>query len=170
MITNFLRRGLLATLAVLVVSGAASAQDGEAPAGDLSVGYSFLSVDAGPFRDRGDVHGFNVTGAGHFNDWFGIAGEASGHYESGDALHYVMAGPRFTYRGASRVEPYAHVMAGGAFLNSSGRFAAQVGGGLDVKVSDKVAIRAVQVDYAPIFFNGNAAHNVKVSAGVSFRF
>ena len=171
MISKLIRSGLLAALVVAAGAVSASAQNGEAPDGDVFVGYSFLSIDPGPFRDRESVHGFDVSGTGHFNDWFGLTAEVSGHYESGDAIHYVMGGPRFTYRDDdSRVEPYGHVLAGAAFLNSSGRFALGVGGGVDVKLSDKVAIRAVQVDYAPIAVEGSTIHNVRVSSGVSFRF
>jgi opacity protein-like surface antigen len=171
MIATFIRNGFLAALVVAAASVAASAQtNDETPKGEVFAGYSFLSVDTAGFRDRGDVHGFNVTGAGHFNEWFSLAGEVSGHYEGGDALHYVTGGPRVTYRNDSRVEPYAHVLAGAAFANSNANFALVAGGGVDVKVSDKVAIRAVQVDYAPIFFDNFTLHNVKVSTGVVFRF
>ena len=171
MITAFIRNGLLAALVVAAASVAASAQTSdETPKGEVFAGYSFLSIDTAGFRDRGEVHGFNVTGAGHFNKYFSLAGEVSGHYESGDALHYVVGGPRVTYRSASRVEPYAHVMAGAAVANSNANFAMTVGGGVDVKVNDGFAIRAVQVDYAPIFVDNFTLHNVKVSTGVVFRF
>ena len=171
MISAFIRNGLLAALVVAAASVAASAQTSDdAPKGEVFAGYSFVSIDTAGFRDRGEVHGFNVTGAGHFNNWFSLAGEVSGHYEGGAALHYAVGGPRITYRSGSRVEPYAHVMAGAALFDVDGNFAMTVGGGVDVKVNDGLAIRAVQVDYAPIFVDNFTLHNVKVSTGVVFRF
>jgi hypothetical protein len=153
------------------VAGAAAAfaQAGDAPDGEVYVGYSAVSFDGGNRHTA--VHGFDVSAAGNLSDWFGLVGEVSGHYRGGDAVHYVMGGPRVTLRsGGSRVEPFAHALVGGAFLNSSGHFSMAVGGGLDVRVNDKIAIRAIQADYAPIFFEHSTAHNARFSAGVVFRF
>lgn len=71
-------------------------------------------------------------------------------------------GPRF--------KPFAHVMAGianerircttgcdfaeGTFNESNSNFAMVFGGGIDVKVSKRIDIRVIQVDYNPIFFGG----------------
>jgi opacity protein-like surface antigen len=84
---------------------------------------------------------------------------------------YFMGGPQFKLRNDSRIEPFVRVLAGGAhtrfevssqqttsngtvtnsFDTSSTDFAMGVGGGLDIRLSDRFSIRAFQVDYAPIF-------------------
>ena len=53
---------------------------------------------------------------------------------------------------------------------SDSGFAGAFGGGLDVKVSDRVDIRAVQVDYNPVWFgDGATQHNVRFGVGVVFK-
>jgi opacity protein-like surface antigen len=156
------------TLFVLAVGAvAASAQNADAPKGDVFVGYSYLNIDAG--RTRGDSHGVEASVSGSLTDNFSLEGDVSAHYRGGDVLVYALGGPRFTYRG-ERVEPYAHVLAGGAFVGSTGRFAMAVGGGVDYKVSDRFALRLVQVDYTPIFAEGATLNDFRVSTGVAWRF
>jgi hypothetical protein len=97
---------------------------------------------------------------------------------------YFVAGPSFTLRNRTRLEPFVRVMGGGARTNfeissrrdlSSGTLrnefdvgstdlAVMAGGGLDWRVSDKVKLRLFQVDYAPIFL-GDRAIRVLGNAG-----
>jgi opacity protein-like surface antigen len=98
--------------------------------------------------------------------------------------YYFMGGPVLKARNSSRIEPFAHALFGGArtrFELDSRRdltsgtvrntfdvgttdFALAVGGGLDIRLGDRFSIRAIQVDYAPIFL-GDRAINVLSSAG-----
>lgn len=43
------------------------------------------------------------------------------------------------------------------------------GGGLDVRVNDKVDFRVIKVDYNPIRLNGETDHNVRLGIGVVFK-
>ena len=43
------------------------------------------------------------------------------------------------------------------------------GGGIDIKVSDRVDIRAIQVDYNPIKFDGGTTNNVRFGIGLVFK-
>lgn len=120
------------------------------------------------------------------------------------------AGPAFKFRNESRVTPFVHALAGVAatrfdaetttttttgttttttrneFDVNSADFSLMVGGGLDVRVSDRVAIRAIQFDYNPVFFRDRSiesfsgtgvirplesqrADNVRISVGVVFK-
>jgi opacity protein-like surface antigen len=122
-------------------------------------------------------------------------------------VYYFMGGPIVKFRNAARVEPFVHALAGGAhtrfvvdsqttvangttrstFETSSTDFAAAIGGGIDVRVCDRFSIRAIQVDYAPIFLRdrsinvlGNAGalqpftlegqrqDNIRISVGIVF--
>ncbi len=42
------------------------------------------------------------------------------------------------------------------------------GGGLDIRVNDKVQIRAFQVDYNPIRIDGNTQNNIRLGVGLVF--
>jgi opacity protein-like surface antigen len=43
------------------------------------------------------------------------------------------------------------------------------GGGLDIRVNDRVDFRAIKVDYNPIRFDGGTQHNVRIGIGVVFK-
>lgn len=164
---------------------------------DFFVGYSNLQAEGiTDFNDPGNVfdddffdrrtglHGFHVNATGYFNSWFGISGDFSWHRKRNteefgggerDQLTtrtmYFMAGPKVKFRNPSRVEPFVHVLAGGAntkfdadttrligggtfnssFETDSTDFAMAVGAGIDVRLGDTVSLRLIQVDYAPIF-------------------
>jgi opacity protein-like surface antigen len=96
---------------------------------------------------------------------------------------YFMAGPTFKFRNASKVEPFVHALAGGAhtrfdvetvrdvagstvrtsFDTSSTDFAAGIGGGLDIRLSERFSLRAIQVDYMPVFLRGRSVDVIGVS-------
>ena len=42
------------------------------------------------------------------------------------------------------------------------------GGGLDVRLNDKISIRAIKVDYNPIKLDNGTTHNVRIGVGVVF--
>jgi len=97
---------------------------------------------------------------------------------------YFMGGPVLKLRNASRIEPFVHALAGGAhtrfevesqraitggtartsFDVGSTDFAAAFGGGLDFRLGERFGIRAIQVDYAPVFLRDRSI-NVLGSAG-----
>lgn len=190
----------LFVLAALVVlfSGAALAQDH--PKAELFGGYSYGRINPGQ-----DVAGINLNGwhasiAGNVNNWFGIAGDFSGHYGSpritfpgvpgpvtikvDTRVHTYLFGPRFSYRNNEKVTPFAHVLFGGASIRGSAfgvgasesAFAVAFGGGVDVKINDNVAFRVGQFDYLLTRFDGPASgttsnqHNFRLSTGIVFRF
>ena len=122
-------------------------------------------------------------------------------------VYYFMGGPILKFRNSSRIEPFVHGLAGGAhtrfevesrrdltggstrntFDTSSTDFAVAFGGGIDVRLGGRFSIRAIQVDYAPIFLRdrsisilGNAGaiqtlalegqrqDNIRFSVGIVF--
>lgn len=91
-----------------------------------------------------------------------------------------------------RVKPFAHVLAGIAnerirctrgcefsgdkegsastFSESSSSFAMVFGGGIDLKVHERIDIRLIQIDYNPIFFGGVEALELPNRTQNNFRF
>lgn len=45
-----------------------------------------------------------------------------------------------------------------------------VDGGVDINVSKRIVIRAIQADSLPIFSEGEVFHNLRISAGVVLKF
>ena len=52
--------------------------------------------------------------------------------------------------------------------NSDTGLAGAFGGGLDVKLSNKIDLRVIQVDYNPVHLNNRTQDNVRFGAGINF--
>jgi hypothetical protein len=121
--------------------------------------------------------GWNLAGP------WAIVGEVGGSYEttristppSSDihAHFYNFAvGPRIASTRRQTVRPFAQVLLGGVQAGSEfgsiSHFAWQPGGGIDVRVSDALAIR-VQTDYRVIPFGTTAVKQWRIATGVVLR-
>ena len=93
----------------------------------------------------------------------------------------LVFGPRYNFR-LGRFNPFVEGMAGFEHMRvsfsdnitnavrSDTAFAMQLGGGLDIHLTDHFDIRAIQADYVPTFFNGTHQNNYRVGAGVKVKF
>ncbi|MBL8169127.1 MAG: porin family protein [Acidobacteria bacterium] len=183
-------RKLLFIAALMMFALPLLAQAQDKPRAEIFGGYSYLRADDDV--DGLDLHGWNASGAINFNKWLGVVSDFSGHY--GDvtisptlgkadlSTYLFLAGPRFTYRGNERVTPFGHILFGAArshvdFFDVVGNrvrvrdtaFAMAVGGGLDVKVVDALAIRLFQADYVLTRFNDDNQNNFRLSTGLVLR-
>ncbi len=156
------------------------------------------------FDGKQTLNGFNVSATGYLSKRFGLTGDFSAHFktnkiadplggniETNIRVFNILGGPQYKFRNNSRVTPFVRALAGVAItraelkvptLNSSDSasstdFALAIGGGLDVRVNNRVDLRVFQADYNPIFLRrgnelgfGNArADNVRFSFGVVFK-
>ena len=153
-------------IAAFIVFGTNEARAQDVPKYAVFTGYSYRSDDL--IGTRLNLNGFEASVTRSFSNGFGIEGSVNGHY--GDHTHHsYMAGVKYTFKGDT-VRPYVHALAGlDQFQTSDVGFATAFGGGIDARVNDRVSIRIVQVDYAPVFYP-EAAHNVRVSTGIVFTF
>lgn len=117
---------------------------------------------------------------------YDVSGCASGN------MFTYMFGPQVKYR-KGKIEPFAEVLLGGAHSNfyanactgleicgsaspSNNAFAMAVGGGVDLAVSSKFAIRLVDADFELTRFGNNftggnnSQSNFRFQTGVQFRF
>lgn len=114
---------------------------------------------------------FGIVGDFSFHRTEDTANSIGGQNSIDTRVIYFMAGPQVKLRNNSRIEPFVRVLAGGAhtrfevnsqqttstgtitnsFDTGKTDFAMGVGGGLDIRLSDRFSIRAIQVDYTPIF-------------------
>jgi opacity protein-like surface antigen len=125
--------------------------------------------------DKAHLHGWNASVAANPTGWLGIVADFSGHYGDAEAtatngasvqrvgiplrVHNFLFGPRLSYRG-DNVTAFGHVLLGVSRLDvplnaavagvpgSIGEtaFALAVGGGVDVKLTDRVWLRPIQAD------------------------
>ena len=152
----------------------------QTPQVEVFGGFSYLRADVG----GADLNqkGWNFSVNENLNNWLGGVADFSGHYGHEAGLnvndHTFMFGPRFSYRKNSSFTPFAQVLLGGmrasrGYLGISQPttdFAAAFGGGLDVKIHDKVAIRVIQAEYVVTPFLSLRQDNFRLSAGIVLQF
>jgi opacity protein-like surface antigen len=124
----------------------------------------------------------------------GIASDFSGYYKNFSPTvdgsdfdtrlraYTFLFGPQFTKNG-ERLQPFARALFGAAHgsarvavdrtssEDSRTVFAASLGGGLDMKVNDRVAIRTAQIDYFPFRSSeggGLTFNNFRIGFGIVF--
>jgi hypothetical protein len=163
---------------------------------EVSAGYSFLREEFASNR-----HGMVLSYAQRFSDLFGFKTEVGGNYDKdsfpvianggnrNDFIHSILAGPQFKLRRDSRIQPWAHVLAGITLANVSRfalvgtpsgqalvaqpvtnvRFGFQPGGGIDLWMSEKVGLR-LGVDYRRAVSNGADRDFFRLQSGIVFRF
>jgi hypothetical protein len=178
------KAGLLFAL-VLFFSVAAAAQ--ETPKVEVFGGYSNLISYLNDSSLRYNLNGVHFSAAENLNSWFGGVLDFSTHfgtvtYTSSPSLNVntqsIMYGPRFAYRKSRVITPSAHVLLGGVrgsrgfdgISVANWRFAVGLGGEVDVRINDRMALRLIQADYIPTHFENLRQDNLRLSAGFVFRF
>lgn len=184
-------------LGMLVATrGLASAQETSTPVAEFGLNYSYTRVNPGGSLSSYNANGGYGTVEYNFNRVFGMVadlganhiGTANGLQLDNTTFEYLF-GPRFNWR-HSRFTPYVQVLAGGErFSNglnpgandprlfaSQNNFAAAAGGGLDIALTNHIAIKPFQVEWLATQFNNRSSNlkyvqnNLRYSAGVVFRF
>jgi len=176
---NSMKRYAWLIPALLIFISCPALQAQETPAWELSGGYSYLKADL-----RGTSFHMNGGAASlteNLNDWFGgrvelnfYQGSVNGVNISAQTATY---GPVFAYRRFDKITPFVHVQLGAIHASqgylgistSAFRFAMTSGGGVDVKINQRAAIR-LQGDYLMTRFLGLRQDNVQGSVGLVVRF
>lgn len=165
------------------------ASAGAARAADLYGGYSLLRVDGD------NAQGAELALSVPLGSTLRLAAEASrqtGLVQGEDLSEWaLLAGPLFSPRRGSRLAPFLHAKAGlvrsrrqvevfGVTIGSAGvcasgcpsetGFAAELGGGLDIRLSQRLGLRLPQVDYRLVRLDGDDARRLRFSAGLLLRF
>ena len=175
---------------VIIMACAASfsfAQSNDYNKVDIYAGFSHARIDFG--GSGSDFEGFNgVEGAvtGNISRYIGLKGDYAFHFKSFDApapfnveakTHTLVGGVQFKDNSKDKkVKPFGHLMAGftaarvsGFVSDSETGFAGVIGGGVDIKLSSRVDLRAIQLDYNPTRLGGETQHNFRVGIGLVFR-
>lgn len=146
----------------------------EIPKAELFTGYSLLRME------KTNLHGFNVSLGTNLNPNLAIVTDFSGNFGSSNERVFGLSsdvdfrsfsftiGPRAGERINDRWHVFVHALFGAtrlrvkgtlegpvstqSFTESTTSFAGFFGGGLDLKVSESVSIRLLQVDY--LIFRG----------------
>jgi len=156
---------------------AAFAQE-NAPKAEFFGGYQYTRFDGGL-----NANGWDMALTGNLNRWFGVTGDFSGAYKSQNGASFnnytYTFGPVVSLRHNEMFTPFAHFLAGGfhssaafgGFSGSGSGFAMMFGGGVDVKATKHIGVRAVQFDWLSLRANGASDNNnMRISTGLLFRY
>lgn len=161
--------------------------------GDAALTYHWVRSNTQP-GDCGcfDLNGGSVSGSWNVRPRFAVVAEVSGEYagngpSTGNSLTLIsyLAGARYglrqpRLRKPHELQPFAQLLVGAAHAgggiagagDSSNAFATRMGGGIDLPVSPRFAVRILQVDYyLTNFANSTNDHqnNLLLGAGVVYR-
>jgi Outer membrane protein beta-barrel domain len=191
---NFTRRAswlvvLCGIAAIFPITASAQHAAGTASQLDVSVDYSYVRARSASGLSSSNLQGGSASVAYNFRGHLGIVGDFGGYMFGGQPpglsaqMYTYLFGPRFTFRKNERFTPFAQALLGGGRLNAStatvqageNGFAMALGGGLDITLSHRFAIRAVQAEYLMTRFANSSVvtvtqNNFRVSAGLVFRF
>lgn len=125
--------------------------------------------------NRFNANGFNVAGTGYLTKRLGITGDFSAQFDSRNdlfgsttgrskvSLYNIAGGPQFRFLNTTRFTPFVEGLAGvsrrnlsetfttTSFTDNPTSFALNLGGGVDYRINDRLAVRLVQFDYNPSF-------------------
>lgn len=111
-------------------------------------------------------------------------------FKAKSSLYNVLGGVQVKDNAStSRVKPFGYALVGAGFgkvkisdvtcpatadctdfeSDSETGLAGAFGGGIDIKINDRVDFRAIKVDYNPIKFESGTQHNVRIGIGVVFK-
>ena len=116
-----------------------------APKAEFFGGYQYTRLDGGL-----NANGWDTAVTGNLNRWLGVSADFSGAYKSQNGVSFnnytYTFGPVVSMRRSESFTPFAHFLAGGfhssasagGLTGSDGGFAMMLGGGVDVKVTQRV--------------------------------
>jgi hypothetical protein len=158
-----------------------------------SADINTLTIDPG----RTGQNGLNLEYTRNVSRNVGLTADVSAHFKRDSQetsagvferrrdQYYVLGGVQFKAHHQGRVTPFARAMFGASLFrgftsdrtpagnvftfDDATSLALSFGGGLDVRVNDRVAIRVLQADYTPTFFGAGRQDNIRVSFGVVFK-
>ena len=180
-----MRKALLLLLVLLVFATSSLAQE-HYPRLEVFGGYSYFRSDQFTNRETLNTPGYSFSLIGNLAKHVGVVAELGRYHgdvtlpdrqpspEAEATTTTFLFGPRFSSRGEG-VSLFAHVLFGGAKtsvedLGSRTDFALAVGGGIELNLSERVAVRAIQFDYLPSKGEDRWANNFRAQVGLVFKF
>jgi hypothetical protein len=137
---------------------------------DVSAGYSYFRLGGSNGLNQNGVSG---SVAYYPHDWFGVVGDFGAYHASPGGVSFntytYMFGPRVILRNPSKINPFGQVLFGGSRLSAVGQsanqFAYSFGGGADIGILPRLAVRP-QVDYVGLNTSGGQTKCARVSVAL----
>ena len=157
----------------VIGSGGAIAQ--EKPVFSLSAGYIYLNADQHT-GNRASFNGWYAIPQYHLRSSWSVIGEVTGFYGSSTGkstnIHSYTAGPVYSFSTGTRLTPFLFGELGDARTSAPGKItnalAAIFGLGLNVKMTDRVALQIVPGEYVLTAPSAGVLHNYAAQVGLAF--
>jgi opacity protein-like surface antigen len=190
----------LVLIAVFLLGFSMMVMAQDTPAIEVFGGYSYVradptTMDGAPAGQYSlNMNGWNGSVVFNGTPWLGFLADFGGYYGTlrtdynygpdgyswADIdIYSVMFGPKFAVARTGKYTPFIQALFGYARVKakelgetySENDFAMAFGAGLDINMSDRIAIRPAQVEYFTIKMGqtGDFADNFRYSAGVVFK-
>jgi opacity protein-like surface antigen len=168
-----MRKLILGAIGLLLISMPGWAQESY-PKAELFGGFSLSSIGGGSPSTRTNLYGWQAAVNGNFHRRIGVVGDFGGQYKSIAGIsisnYQYLFGPQISMR-QEKITPFVHSLVGfnraSALGASSTNLGLGIGGGLDLNISDRLALRVPQFDWTPIHAGGVWTTNViRVGFGV----
>ena len=179
-----MRRFLVLGGLLLIGAGSAMAQADETPKVETSPAFMYIHIVPGQGSKNFNCVGGGGTLALNLNKWLGVAADLGGCKVTGlpsgvsvNAFTYLF-GPRITFRSSSAFQPFFEANFGGTRLSgsitgggngSTNAFAMTAGGGFDIVLSKRFALRPVQAEYFLTNFGSMHQNNFRLKSGIVIR-
>jgi hypothetical protein len=184
---------ILGVLALLSCPRLATAQD--TARFEVFGGYSYMPLEAFP-----DFRGFCVSVTRNWNRRLGITADFSGHFATEKPSSFVgpppprshsevrgyflLFGPQLSLFKRGRLQFFGHALVGlshrslrvvvsgapSTLVDDDTGFSTALGGGLDIQVNGRLAIRAVRADYLFSRLGNLSHHDFRYAGGIVIRF
>ena len=164
----------------------------EVPRFDVSGGYNYIKANAPPSGcECFGMNGAYVSANYNLKNWLGVTGQFTyGHASDISALGQNLTlttylfGPKIQIQ-RNRIVPFGQVLFGEAhgsdsyfptgttYTTSAGGFAWSAGGGVDINLTQRFAVRVPEVQYLRTSFPNNASNEqnqLMISAGLVVKF
>jgi hypothetical protein len=190
-----MRRIILGTIGLLLLSIPGWAQESSYPKAEVFGGFSISSMGVSATDPttglttslRDSFWGWQASADLNVHRHLGFVGDFGGQYKTilgvGMSNYQYMFGPQISMR-MDKVNPFVHVLFGASRLSaavtdpvtgltaavSSTGLGLGIGGGLDVNISNKLALRVPQFDWTPIHAGGVWNNNtIRIGIGLVFK-
>lgn len=173
----------VAIIGLLFVASVAVGQ--QIPRAEIFYGVSYLNLGAKAAGERASLLGFefasDINLGGSWSITSSVAAQFAGstdpHIHHRLEAYQFLAGPRYTFR-RDKCSPFVHALIGtsrGELFSLQMRdtrfshFTYGIGGGVDVPIRPRIALRILQLDYVHSSISPLGENNIRGSAGVVFR-
>lgn len=177
----FLARKLVLVTAVLFLAQCVLAQSPMAKGMtsyhpyEVAATFSHVLTDGSYGLTTTTLNGWTVSGSANIWSLAQVTAEVGGYHKNNISLTSFLAGPQLGFH-VYRFQPFVRGLFGmshtkeGPNATANG-FAFATGGGLDFLLTDRIAVRALQIDYfRPYGSFYNNADFLRIGFGVSYQF